>query len=912
MSVADSQLDEFVESTKFRHTGKVSNDWRLRLESSADTLSSMLDDIAKSDNPASPVVPGMAGNLASIHAVLNDYESARNVVEAAIKHFPDDHDLILKSTQIGYETRVEELEDLGLKKLLNSGEDLLLKILILSRRQDWAELSSFSSSSNFDSISGSDGEMAKLLVETSRIRLLPNDKQKDALNEILNRSREYDEHMVVIAQTASDLDLSDIETRALDIALGALTADSHIASRLNVAMAAERRELWTFVIDALDGFIDDQIDTRELRMLGGAFANVYPISDRALRFFEELPDNLKNANPFSHMAAVAFLKAGLPDKACKCIKKSRSEYQNSAGLILLELQIYAQFNRTDDIEEAISNINLKQIEGTPEELLKVCLFLNRFGSRSEALKTGYKIVREQVDNPEAELLYCALILNGSHDDEKIFDIGNVIEGAWIRITDQYNQSDEFIIDRSGFRFSDSIDIANERAKAFIGKKVGDIVEFPRPYTEAQRWEIKEIKSKYIHIFQRILRSFNNKYPGHLGLQSIALPNDDITPFLDLIRLRAEHSEMVAGIYAKNPIPLAMLGAHTGGETIDFLEFLERRPFGIQTCIGTDEEHEANRRLFSSLQKNGAVLDATALWTALRLDSLDIVSEILGPLKLADSTLQDIRNIRERLNEQIGREGGVATYQDGKYYLLENDDTFTNQQLDIVDGYINKIETLTEIVPAIQPDNLNLDLIAALVDEKHPTLIDPIIVSASSSSVLISEDFRFRAFGEKIPEQQTTWLQPIFRQALENGLIDQSRYAELIVKLAELRHGYIPLDKMTIITVVEERFSDLGTIAEYIGDKNAEMRSHIGVVSEVAKFYWNKEKIPRYARKATSLLFEKLTRYRNSDWAKCLALIAVFLRNDRRFVRYVFDWLRNRNYKIGKFKKETAKIRLLRR
>ena len=86
---------------------------------------------------------------------------------------------------------------------------------------------------------------------------------------------------------------------------------------------AENRDDWDAVILALDGFIDTHTNTRGLRMLGRAFVNAHPTTDRSLLFFDEIPTELKNFLPYAHMAGLAYLKAGMPGKALPLIQAAR-------------------------------------------------------------------------------------------------------------------------------------------------------------------------------------------------------------------------------------------------------------------------------------------------------------------------------------------------------------------------------------------------------------------------------------------------------------------------------------------------------------------------------------------------------------------------------------------------------------
>jgi cellulose synthase operon protein C len=911
MCSADADLDEFLRTSDFRRTGRVEDAWKLKIRHSTETLQEIHSAITSSDSPRNPILPGLSANLISGYGLLEDYQSAKKVVEDTLRFFPDDPDLILRAAQVADETNDPELENFALDRLGESGADLLLKVLIFSRRGMWLELAALGKRSDLASISGADGAMAALLVQTANIRLLPGDQQEGALLTLLVNWQGSDDQLVVIASTAATLNLKDIELDAYKRAVSALKEDSHIASRVNVAIAAEDREDWREVINALDGYIDLTSNSKEVRSLARAFANDHPVTDRAFTFFAELPGEVASSMPYVLLSGFLHLKVGSPEKALPLILSGRQQRPNSVTAILLEIQVLLTLQREPEVLLSVAGLDPSKLDGAPSDKMKVAQVMSRYGRRQDALEFGYGLVRDQTYDPETQLLYCGLFFNDPENENDAFGAETVSEGVWVKVVDEHGHTDQFVIDQSMQPSPDCVGISDARAVPFLGKRVGDEVVVPLPFFGERRWKVVEIKHRYIHTLHDITHKFNDRHPGHAGFQQFTIEDDNIQPILDVLKRRAEDGDAIARIYDTNPAPISLLGGRSGGDEIGFLEFLESRPEGIRTCVGTHEEQELSRKNVSDWTGRDAVLDVTALWTALRLGALDILAQTFGSLRLAESTKQKVQSIRDGLADRIGKQGGTSGYRNGKYYLFEFDDRQTQTQLDLIDGFLVQINGLTQVSPIILPSEKNNELIQTLTDERHPHLVDPILASMHSGSILISEDANFRGISSLIAEIPSVWLQPVFKDALDAGRIDISRYAHLVVQLAVLRHGHLSLDPATLIEIAKTKSGQMHHVSQYIGDKSAEIKSHVTVVAAFAASLWTGPSVPKTIRKCTGTLLKKLIRFRPFDWQSCLALVAMASR-DKSLRHFVVKWCENRGKKTREIKRQIVMIQMSRR
>ena len=141
------------------------------------------------------------------------------------------------------------------------------------------------------------------------------------------------------------------------------------------------------------------------------------------------------------------------------------------------------------------------------------------------------------------------------------------------------------------------------------------------------------------------------------------------------------------------------------------------------------------------------------------------------------------------------------------------------------------------------------------------------------------------------------LHPVFSLAHEIGAIDARRYVDLVVKLAWRRHGHLALNVATMLSAlrgdVENGLENFRAVANFIGTRNAELRSHIDVTTAFLDQLWRaSDRFDLRCKQATSALLERIIRFRSKDWALVLAFLK---RGSAAAVRqYIDGWI------VGRF------------
>ena len=160
-----------------------------------------------------------------------------------------------------------------------------------------------------------------------------------------------------------------------------------------------------------------------------------------------------------------------------------------------------------------------------------------------------------------------------------------------------------------------------------------------------------------------------------------------------------------------------------------------------------------------------------------------------------------------------------------------------------------------------------------------------------------------------------WLQPIFAFARKASLIDAKRQAEITVKLAWRRHGHLSLDAETLLSVLQEDTSaelvDYRATSAFIGTRNADLMSHLSVSLAFLLRIWQNGGVAELkTMRATGILLEQLTRFRNNDWALVLALAEDGASWDLR--EYIHRWVIGHFLGLEKLRQAERELSAIRR
>lgn len=886
---AEAVIDEAVTSKNFRRTGCLTAEERTRLQDATTILIAQWNRARSSDGVLRPEDAALCGNIMLALHVLDDSPLALKIAHQGLLLAPDDVSLVTRAAMIAIDSQDDVLAAELLPRLPDGPEATIVAFRLYSAQKNWGELARLNPA-KIEHIPAVERLVVAAAVRLAAIKIGAPDSRKEEIEKVARDVAADARASIVVADFARMEGFGDVAESAFQSALSLIDDDAHIAIRMMVALHAGRRGDWSVVADLLDGHVAEDHDSDELRMLARAFVNDSPIRQRALRFFGRLAPTIRSLPFFLHAEGLLHFNHGdLP--VAEMILRKAVDAQPELDNYLALISVLRRRERGDEIKPILDGIDLATAGGTPKQKMHLAQLLRSAGDGPKALAYAYCVLQSARNDPEAALGYFGLIMM-SPDDGLIPVVDTVGNDTFVRLEGEHGQNNSFLISTDDERPAEGIvSLSHPTAVAAMGLKVGDTFEMPAPFGANRTWRVAEIKHKFLHALHDVMENFEKRFPDTKGFYTVTMVDGDIQPALDQVRRSAESNRKVADLYLLQHVPLNMVAEHLGGDTIGFVEYIRSLDTDIQTCVGTEVERLAARRLIIQHRAVGAVLDTYAAWTVATMDAFDVLKSVFGTLVVPQSAIDELRMLRDK-QELTGRPTLTVAWHRGEYIRQEHTPEDVAARRNFIAEQLVKIEAACEVRPATAPDAPSE--VASLVTGMFDTHVLDAANLAAEGYVLVSDDLYFRQWAEAATSAKGVWLQTVFARAQEIGEIDRHRYASLLVRLAFRRHSHLALDPQDLIDVFEADtagdLSEFRAVATFIGSRNADMKSHLSVLIEFANHLCNKINGDDLRfMKSTGILLENIIRYTGSNWALTVALVRRSV--DNKLHIYIDNWVR---------------------
>jgi cellulose synthase operon protein C len=274
-----------------------------------------------------------------------------------------------------------------------------------------------------------------------------------------------------------------------------------------------------------------------------------------------------------------------------------------------------------------------------------------------------------------------------------------------------------------------------------------------------------------------------------------------------------------------------------------------------------------------------------------MNILGLLRSWFGKLLTPSSTVASIDRLIRREEEGLGGKSMSIAWSDGQFFRTDLTDEFVQAQIAALRAVKEEILAHCDIEHPLVPDGLP-DFALQIIEQLGSRLLDPILLAGSKHLMLLSEDLRYRQVAELVNGTKGFWLQPVLARTLEAGLTDEKRVADAYVLLAARRHSHVSLDPGILQRVLDscrdETLSEFDIITDFIGGKNADMRSHLLVTMKFLARLWNVRKGDLKCQKATGIIVGKLIRFRSADWEVWLSAL---LFGNSGLTSYLVAWVR---------------------
>lgn len=729
-------------------------------------------------------------------------------------------------------------------------------------------------------------EMAGIL----RASLEPETERPDALSEVLAELTPDPHTYLVVSRISARFGEDAIAYEAFERALAEVSENDRDV-RFRLASECMNRERPETAIELLQGHVDPQVQCRERQILGLAYASTAVPVASGVDFFESV-QRVNNGDEELQRAGGHFhLNRRRPSDAIPWFRRALNMQPNKARTQLALWQALARSGQTRQADKLLASVDLGQIDGEPRDQMNVAQLLWR-GGRRDALDHAFEIAVRNEDDLGVCQSYIGLILGDAFGSEAPpMPESEIVEtGSYVRLSRREGDPFEFVV------VDEPDDVALHLARchpivsAALERKVGDEFETTTGPNQFQ-WRVEEIKSKYLHLFHRLSRSIQDRFPESASLWSVTIKDDDFTPILESVRARRAQVERVETLYRENPMPLAAVASAGGGNAIDFALHLAQSGQEVISATGRTPDTTVEAANTHRAIGQGAVVDTYTGWLLSKLSLLKKVREVYGSILVPASIVDEIAAMVDDL-------GG---YEDGRLTATSEDDRLATVQ-HTAEEVKSQIKDLQAVGADLQEHgkvvgievSAEMDAELLRLSEFLGTQFDALSVAHRERVRILSADLRMRQVANGVFNTEAFGMDALLDNLVEQKVLSEAERAEALLTLAALRHSYIGLNAPTLVRMMDiddtEGMVRFQRAAGYFGMPDADIASHVTTAAAFSSIAFGLEHPRPKAEKATGLILRSLVRFRGVP-LKVIVNSFVRLANDPEITNYVASWLR---------------------
>lgn len=885
---AEADLDEILSDSHFQRTALFREGEKSRVIAASNVLLQQWNKAREGEGIVRPENVVLCGNLVVAYHALDDLPRAIEIARQGLSVAPSDTALAIRAATVaidgGDETLVREM----LPRLPAGPDAAILKFRFYAQRGEWDKVAELCRT-DAANIPADERVMVTATGRLAEVKLSSGENAEGRLMAIAKEVADDPRASIVVANFAMLEGYGKLGDDAYQNALQKIDVTSHISRRLMVAMHAAKRGDWENVADLLDGHIDEEHDSEELRTLMTALVNEIPIRKRAIRLIAKLPVEISALPFYLHTAGLIHFNRG-DLKQAKAIFRKTIE---ASPTLTNYLALFATLRRMDqqkEIASILTSLDIATLEGTPGQKMFFAQELGIAGQKDRALRYAYDVLTQAPNDPEAALRYFGLLMS-DHAGYMIPSMLTANVDAWVRLEGENGDRFEFIIEEGENRPANGIlSPKHKLAAAVLGLKVGAAFEQEHEIGCKITWRVAEIKHKYLHALHDVMENFQTRFPDAKGIYRFTTRDGDVQPILDQVKEIAEMNRGLADLYLLQHFPLGMVASRLGKDSVGFADYIKSLGANIEVCVGVEPERLAAQNMIRLHRTCGVVLDAYTAWTVATMDVFDILDAVFGKVIVPQSVIDELHILKGR-DEPLTERFMTIAWHDGQFFRYEATQKEIEARAHFISEQIKKVENNCQIESVAAPDSPTE--LATLLTQAFGAHVLDVANLAAEGYILLSEDIYFRQIANATISVKGVWLQVVLAFARNNAMITRERYADAIVKLAVRRHSYLSLDAATLWDIFLLDTVDLDqfrAVSEFIGTKDADISSHMLVASEFLMRIWSSANcMEQKGKSATGILLSHLIRHHLHDnWAVMLASIKG--RSNQRLREYVDGWV----------------------
>ena len=902
----DALVDEALSGDVIERLGPIPEARRGKLREGAALLQRHWDEVRHYEHAAEPNWSMVGYNLVTAYRALGSLDQAKLVAEQVLATGTKDPDAALSAAWV----EIDRDDFAAAERHLRSGpitDQAVLPLLVaLSNQHKWSALIEEATEERRSKLPAQAHQLFDVLVFRARhAGKMSTDLDAD-VEQLLERwPLGLGAHIAVadIYRVAKPDALAKMAEKAKSL----VSAETSYSDRVMFAQLSLFREAWDDIIAVLDWHVDVDRPSEPLAWLAHGFANA-PTQARTSQFYRSLAPEVIARPRYARLAGAAEHNRGDLKAAERYLRSAISADPTDLRALLLLESTVMRDNREADARDLIAGIDDDAVDGSAADLMRLAHHHRRAGEAERALKLGYRVASANRTDEGIVSSYPGLIFMDETIPAPIGQAGPAQPGFWFDLEGlEGTRSVTGVIDDEDVPGIDRFTPDHPLAIALAGKKVGDLIEMPAEIGEPRRYRVRELKHKYIWLLHDIMASHAARFPAARSMFEMTMKDGDVQPVLNMVRELQDKEDIVVQTYTAHPVPLVAVAASSSRSVLAVAEHLVMTGTNLRTCLGAQDEREEAAGFVRKARGEGAVLDTLTVWQLRELGHLQAAKDYFGRLCIPRSTMDELIELRAKIETNRGREFMTMGYEGDQAWRRVHTPEDTEARFAWIDAVITELETTCDILPAEGVLDPRLDKFLSSFGAHD--IFDPIKLARSERLIILSEDLNLRQYAAQHGVKGGAWLQVMLNVFAADGQITENEYLLAVGMLGAVRHDHLWLDGQTMLrmlTLEDPRaFALFEAAIQFMGGRNADMISHIGVTLDMMRGVWLIQ-LPDWQKgRAVGRLLEQLVRSRPNDWKAVLHVLDAELarhvrRGDqlaRRAGDYLAEWITGHFYDL---------------
>ena len=509
---------------------------------------------------------------------------------------------------------------------------------------------------------------------------------------------------------------------------------------------------------------------------------------------------------------------------------SRDDVHPSDSVRLAMAQF--RYGMKTEARETVSTVNISDLKDDPWSMFLVAQIKSLVGL-SGYMNDAYLARRYGIDNPLVHIGYSQMAIGA----EGNFDEPDVVgPGCAVKLRLESTEQWWYILD-DGEEPLGPNDLSGdeELAHCLSGKRTGETVVL-REGLEELSYEIAEIQSKFVRVFQETFEGYSTRFPSDSGLFSVKVKNDDFSKIFQSVDQQNEMSLQLTRMYEERTLPFATFSHWLGRPMPDVWQACTQMQFAkIRFGNGTDELAFAQDQMLR--EADSVVLDLLSLLTIRELGLIEALKVRFSRVTVSQAVVDEIQKYVAESVILPMPSGMLGKTNDGLYSMQEVDSEVWQARRDDLRGLLEFAESLDRIPSYPLLGIANRDELMDAVTKHGAGAIFAGEHEGSDNLVVASDDHGLSEFATSYGIA-TVNTQSLLWELLRSKTISDDKYSRCIERLTLLNYQFVRVRAEDIVRRLEANdfltTAGIRAMLNTLSGPDCTEESAVGVASDVFK------------------------------------------------------------------------------